>query len=84
MSILPIVTYNDPMLRAKAEHVEDFSDEIAEFIRDMFETMYNSDGVGLAAPQVGISKRIFVLDADNMLDEEDEKPGPMAFINSDG
>lgn len=81
MSILPIVTYNDPVLRAKAEPVQDFTDEISEFIRDMFETMYNSDGVGLAAPQVGVSKRIFVIDADNMLDEEDDKPGPMAFVN---
>ncbi len=81
MSILPIVTYNDPVLREKTKPVEDLNEEIQDFVEDMFETMYNSDGVGLAAPQVGVSKRIFVIDSDGMLEEEDEKPGPIAFIN---
>ncbi len=81
MPILPIVTYNDPVLRQKAEPVAELNNEVQVFIDDMFETMYNSDGVGLAAPQVGSSLRIFVLDADNMMDDDEEKPGPMAFIN---
>ncbi|MFV1883214.1 MAG: peptide deformylase [Balneola sp.] len=81
MPVLPIVTYNDPVLREKGEPVQEFNDEMHAFIADLFETMYNSDGVGLAAPQVGVSLRVFVLDADNMLDDDEEKPGPMAFIN---
>lgn len=81
MAVLPIVTYNDPILRVKGEPITEFTEEIKQFIEDLFETMYNSDGVGLAAPQVGVSLQVFVLDADNMMDEEDELPGPMAFIN---
>lgn len=81
MAVLPIVTYNDSVLREKAEPIEEITDELREFIDDMFETMYNSEGVGLAAPQVGVLKRIFVIDADNMVDEEEEEYGPIAFIN---
>jgi peptide deformylase len=81
MPVLPIVTYNDPVLRKKGVPVKEFNDNTRAFIADMFETMYNSEGVGLAAPQVGVSLRVFVLDADNMLDDDEEKPGPMAFIN---
>jgi peptide deformylase len=81
MSILPIVTYNDPILRQKTEPVEELTEETKTFIADMFETMYNSDGVGLAAPQVGSSLSVFVLDADAMIDEGDPALGPLAFIN---
>lgn len=81
MPILPIVTYNDPVLRDKAKPVEALSEDVSLLITNMIETMYNSDGVGLAAPQVGESVRIFVMDADGMLEDEDEKPGPMVFIN---
>ena len=81
MPILPIVTYNDPILREKTKPVEELTDDIKNFISDMFETMYNSDGVGLAAPQVGSSHSIFVMDADAMIDEGDPALGPMAFIN---
>lgn len=81
MSILPIVTYNDPILRKETEAIEELTDEIKTFIENMFETMYNSDGVGLAAPQVGSSMSIFVLDADAMLEEGEPALGPLAFIN---
>jgi len=81
MSILPIVTYNDPILRQKTEPVTELTDEIKELISNMFETMYNSDGVGLAAPQIGVSKSIFVMDADAMIDEGDPALGPLAFLN---
>tara|TARA_R110000868_G_scaffold408928_4_gene693260 strand:- start:2033 stop:2587 length:555 start_codon:yes stop_codon:yes gene_type:complete len=81
MAVLPIVTYNDPVLRKKTEYISDFTDETSQFIADLFETMYNSEGVGLAAPQVGISLQVFVIDADNMMDEDEELLGPMAFIN---
>ena len=81
MPILPIVTYNDPILRQKTTPIEDLTPEIQSFINDMFETMYNSDGVGLAAPQVGSNHSVFVMDADPMADEDEETFGPMVFIN---
>lgn len=81
MAILPIVTYNDPILREKTEEVEENSDELQELIDNMIETMYNSDGVGLAAPQVGRKERLFVMDSDPMLEEDEVKYGPMVFIN---
>jgi peptide deformylase len=82
MSVLPIVTYDDEVLRKKAKPVKENSQQIQTLIDNMFDTMYNSDGVGLAAPQVGRLLRIFVADADPMAEEEDKpKQGPMALIN---
>ena len=82
MAIFPIVTYDDEVLRQKAEPVESNNEKFQIFIDDMFETMYNANGIGLAAPQIGVSKRIFVIDADSILDkEEEELYGPVAFIN---
>jgi len=81
MSILPIVTYNDPVLRKKTELIKDNSESVSELIDDMIETMYNSDGVGLAAPQIGKSLRLFVMDGDPVLEEEEEKHGILVFIN---
>jgi len=57
-----IVTYSNPILRRKAESLEDIDDTIRQLIDEMGETMYANDGVGLAAPQVGVSKRVVVLD----------------------
>lgn len=82
MSVLPIATYDDEVLRKKAKPVKENSEDIQELIDDMFDTMYNSDGVGLAAPQVGRLLRIFVADADAMAEEEGKpKHGPMVLIN---
>ena len=81
MSILPIVTYNDPVLRKKTEPIKDHSEFVSELVDNMIETMYNSDGVGLAAPQIGKSLRLFVMDGDPIMDEEDEKYGVLVFIN---
>lgn len=81
MSILPVVTYNDSILRQKTEPITEYNEELVTLIQDMFETMYNSDGVGLAAPQIGKSLSIFVIDADNMVEEGEEAFGPLAFIN---
>lgn len=61
MSLLKIKTYPDPVLALKAETVTDFGSEMQKFFDDMIETMYVEDGVGLAAPQVGISKRIMIV-----------------------
>ena len=84
MAILPIVTYDDDILRKETEPVTENSEYLQNLIDDMFETMYNADGVGLAAPQVGELVRVFVADADPMLeqaDREDEKLGPLTMIN---
>ncbi|MCH8524319.1 MAG: peptide deformylase [Balneolales bacterium] len=82
MSVLPIVLYNDPVLREKATPVKSDSKEIQTLIDDMFDTMYEASGVGLAAPQIGKSLRLFVVDADIMVEDTDEDPfGPMVFIN---
>ena len=82
MSVLPIVTYDDEVLRKEAEPVKENTKEIQSLIDDMFDTMYNSDGVGLAAPQVGKLLRIFVADAEPMMEKgEDSRHGPMALIN---
>lgn len=82
MSVLPIVTYNDPVLREKAEPVKKNTDELKVLIDDMFETMYNSSGVGLAAPQVGKPLRVFVMDVDAITEETGEpNMGAMVLIN---
>ena len=67
--IYPIVAYGDPVLRKKAVEIEKGSIEINELANDMFETMYNANGVGLAGPQIGKPIRIFVVDASPMEDE---------------
>jgi len=78
--IYPITVFGDPVLRKKAEPIsKDFID-LKGFIQNMFDTMYASDGVGLAAPQVGQAIRLFVVDTNT--DDEDEPAGIVkAFIN---
>jgi peptide deformylase len=60
--MLEIRIYPDPVLRRVAEPVTDFDEKLARLVHDMAETMYGSPGVGLAAPQVGVSRRLFVID----------------------
>lgn len=60
--ILPIVKYGDPVLTQRANEVTVFDEELRTFVDNMFETMYDAPGVGLAAPQVGVLKRIFIMD----------------------
>src|SRR5512140_644129 len=60
--IYPIVKYGDPVLEKKADPVTVFDAELRKLLDDMFESMYEAHGVGLAAPQIGISKRIAVID----------------------
>jgi peptide deformylase len=62
VAILPIIQYPDPVLAAKAEPVTEFNDELKKLAADMAETMYAAPGVGLAAPQVGVLKRLVVID----------------------
>ena len=62
MAIYPIRTFPDPVLHMEAVDVTDFGPELAKLADDMFATMYEAPGVGLAAPQIGIAKRFFVAD----------------------
>jgi len=60
--ILEIVKYPDPVLQRPAERVTDFGKDLQTLVKDMFESMYAAQGIGLAAPQVGVSKRVTVID----------------------
>lgn len=78
--IYPVTVFGDPILRKHAEPITSDFKDLNGLIENMFETMYNSDGVGLAAPQVGQSIRLFVIDSTT--DDEDEPAGiKKAFIN---
>lgn len=78
--IYPIVVYGDPVLKKKAEEIEQGELDVVKLAEDMFETMYNASGVGLAAPQIGISKRIFVVDGTG-IDEPELEGFKKIFIN---
>jgi peptide deformylase len=77
MAILKVLNYGDPILRKDAEKVLKVSAKIQKLVADMFDTMYAYNGVGLAAPQIGELKRIFVLDCST----EDNPMPQMVFIN---
>jgi len=76
MALLPIITAPDPRLKKVCEPVEAVDDEIRQLMDDMLETMYNAPGIGLAAPQVGVLKRVIVVDVSG--DEEENTPLFMA------
>jgi peptide deformylase len=69
--ILPVYVYGMPVLRKKAKEIEPDFEGLDQLIDDMFETMYHADGVGLAAPQIGQSLRLIVIDASEIEDESD-------------
>jgi peptide deformylase len=77
MALLPIIVAPDPRLKAKATPVEAVDDEIRRLMDDMLETMYAAPGVGLAAPQIGVGKRVIVVDAA----DSDAAPEPMRMVN---
>ncbi len=82
MAILPIVEVPDPRLRQISSPVEEANDEVRKLVSDMFETMYAAPGIGLAAIQVGVPKRLLIID----LQEPEEEGGepvrdPRVFIN---
>jgi peptide deformylase len=88
--IYPIVAYGDPILRKIAKDIEKDSIDLSKLIADMFETMYSSVGVGLAAPQIGLGLRLFVVDGEplNDKDEPDEHDPSLdgfkkVFINAE-
>ena len=78
MAILNILKYPEPILKRKAEPVTQITDEIRRLIDDMAETMYEAPGVGLAAPQIGRSVRVIVLDVNS---KEEEKRELICLIN---
>ncbi len=69
MSVYKIVTVPDPILRQKAQKVEKINDGVLRVLDNMRDTMYAADGVGLAAPQIGVSKRMIVIDPGDQLIE---------------
>jgi peptide deformylase len=75
MAVRKIHTWPDEVLRRKAAPVEDFGEELQRLVDDMLETMYAAPGVGLAAPQVGISQRLFVIDTSS-----DTEPGQVIVL----
>jgi peptide deformylase len=85
MALLPILEVPDPRLKQVSSPVEEVDDEIRALIRDMFETMYAAPGIGLAAVQVGVPKRLLVMDLQEPENPDDpESPAvkePRVFIN---
>jgi len=79
MSVLPIHTYGSAVLRKKAQPVRELTNETVKLIMDMFETMHNADGIGLAANQVGVLRRVVVMDLSEM--EETKGLKPIVLIN---
>ena len=72
MAIFPIRTFGDPVLRVRTQRVEVFDGALGRLAEDMIDTMYDAPGVGLAAPQIGVAKRICVFDAGD---------GPRVLVN---
>lgn len=77
MAQLKVRYYPDPVLKQKAKKITVIDSSVRKLAQDMLDTMYENDGVGLAAPQVGVSKRLMVID----ISGEDEPPKPIVFIN---
>lgn len=77
MALLEILKEPDPILRKKSEKVESINKDIQKLMDNMLDTMYHAPGIGLAAPQVGILKRVIVID----LAKEDEPKKPLFIVN---
>ena len=71
--ILPIVAYGDPVLKKIAAEIDQSYPDLHQLVENMFETMYKAKGVGLAAPQIGKSIRLFIVDGSPFAEEEDEE-----------
>ena len=83
--ILPIYAYGQKVLKKQAEDINTDYEGLTELIANMWETMYNAHGVGLAAPQIGLSIRLFLVDTEQIKEEENEKMIPLkkVFINAE-
>ena len=81
--IYPVVVYGHPVLRKVAEDFTPEYEGLEQLIDDMFETMYKADGIGLAGPQIGLSRRIFIIDAEPLAEDLPELSGfKKVFINA--
>ena len=78
MAVLPIITLPDPLLRVESKPVECVDDDMRKLIADMFETMYEAPGIGLAGIQVAVNRRVLVMD---IVRDEDTVGEPIAMIN---
>ena len=81
--ILPVYAYGQPVLKKVGEPITKDYENLSDIIENMWETMYNAHGVGLAAPQVGLSIRLFVIDSMQIMEEGEEDKGiKKVFINA--
>ncbi len=81
--ILPIYAYGHPVLKKETEDIDENYPNLKGLIDNMFETMYHAEGIGLAAPQVGLSIRLFIIDTEQIQDKGEEHLGAKrAFINA--
>jgi len=80
--ILPIVAYGDPVLKRKALPISENDEGLDQLIASMWETMYHAHGVGLAAPQIGKSIRLFVIDGSPFADDEDATPSDQLVLKT--
>jgi len=80
--ILPIVSYGSSVLKKTAKEITSDYPNLSELIANMWETMYAANGVGLAAPQIGLSIRVFVIDASSFVDEENMSVKEIETINT--
>jgi peptide deformylase len=78
--ILPIYAYGQPVLRKKAEDIDQNYPQLEDLLRNMFETMYDSNGIGLAAPQIGLPIRVFIVDGSDV-DNVEPADFKQVFIN---
>ena len=78
MSIRPILIHPDPRLKKVADPVSEITPDLGKLAEDMLETMYDAPGIGLAAPQIGVIKRLLVMDC---VKESDQAPRPMVLFN---
>ena len=82
MAVLKLYEYPEPVLKKKAQNVEKVDAELQKLLDDMLETMYASAGIGLAAPQIGVSKRIVVIDVEQEDDDNGVRQGnPLFLVN---
>ena len=80
--ILPIVAYGDPVLRKVCDTISEDYPALDKLIEDMFQTMYHSNGVGLAAPQVGLAIRLFVVDTEGFSENEDHTTAEREYLTN--
>lgn len=76
MAVRPIVTAENPLLRKQSKKVKRFGDSLRQLVDDMFDSMYANSGLGLAAPQIGVLERVFIVEMQAEVDEEGNEIAP--------